>query len=154
MAIPAQGFTVTWGGARLSGVQKLSIGPAQQDTQGSELGRDGTPPVDGGVVRLSSFEPIEKPKTSTPLNREAIADRLTIECMGIVEGGRYRDPKVKFPRDIVYPPWTGVANTTSLRRITLLDHICKFQGSNLSAETNDVIRFDHTFTILKVAKDT
>lgn len=148
MPIPAQGFTITFGGARLQDVQELTITPSQSGD--GELGRDGRPAIDGGIVRLSSLEPIEKPRSGKALSRDAIAAQLTIKCMGAVQGGAFRRPGFRFPRGVIIenPDFTVVVNTSTLRVITLLDHICRYEGGSISVSTNDVLRFDHQFTIL------
>ena len=152
MPIPAQGFTITWGGARLYDVQELTITPPQPGD--TALGRDGEPPNDGGTIRLSSLEPVEKPRSGKPFGRDAVADRLTVKCMGVVAGGRTGSSGLRFPRNIQiqFPELTVVPNTSTLRVITLIDHICRYEGGNISATRNDVLRFDHNFTILTVAQ--
>jgi hypothetical protein len=152
MAIPAQGFTMTWAEAKLQGVSEFSISPpAAGDSAPS---RDGEPPIDGGTVRLVSFEPIEKPTTGLPLNRDRLAQRLTISCMGKVLGGTRRKDfsqpiAIRLQPIVVIPDFPV---NTGDRRITILDHICRYEGGTISAVTNDVLRFDHTFTILTVAE--
>jgi hypothetical protein len=154
MPIPAQGFTITWGGARLYDVQELTITPPQPGD--TDLGRDGQPPIDGGTIRLLSLEPVERPRSGRPFGRGAIAVRLTVKCMGAVVGGRNPDDDLSFSpiaRALpALPPVTGVANTSRLRVLTLIDHICRYDGGNISATRNDVLRFDHNFTILTVAE--
>ena len=151
MPITAQGFTITWGGARLYDVQELTITPPQPVD--ADLGRDGQPPIDGGTIRLSSLEPVEKPRLGKPFGRDAIAERLTVKCMGAVAGGRNPDDGLTFPRLIpLLPGLPVVANTSRLIVLTLIDHICRYDGGNISATRNDVLRFDHNFTILTVAE--
>jgi hypothetical protein len=152
MPIPAQGFTITWGGARLYDVQELTITPPQPGD--TDLGRDGQPPIDGGTIRLSSLEPVEKPRSGKPFGREAVAERLTVKCMGVVAGGRKTRSVLRFPRyiQIQFPELTVVPNTSTLRVLTLIDHICRYDGGNISATRNDVLRFDHNFTILNVVE--
>jgi len=160
MPIPAQGFTITWGGARLYDVQEMTITPPQPGD--TPLARDGKPAIDGGVIRLASFEPVEKPRVGTALSRDSIADRLTVKVMGHVQGGPTRGStrlvivrggwwiqlpdgsRIKLPTDFELPP----ASTTTVKAITLIDHVCRYEGGTISAVTNDVLRFDHQFTIL------
>ena len=157
MAIPAQGFTMTWADAQLQGVSEFSISPpAPGDSAPS---RDGDRPIDGGTVRLVSFEPIWKPSVRDPLSREKTAQRLSISCMGYVFGGaRPVDPSEPIeirqpPIDVVFPPGRAPPTpSTANRRIVIIDHICRYEGGTISAVTNDVMRFDHTFTILTVAE--
>jgi hypothetical protein len=51
MAIPAQGFTITWGGAALQEVAEISI----DQERGLPLQRNGTWTLNLGTVRVSGF---------------------------------------------------------------------------------------------------
>jgi hypothetical protein len=145
---------MTWAEAKLQGVSEFSISPPVAGD--SAPSRDGEPPIDGGTVRMVSFEPIWKPDAYLPFPRDKVAQRLTIACMGSVIGGaRKKDfgrtaEWIRLPGEPRFPVYP--APSTGDRRITILDHICRYEGGTISAVTNDVMRFDHTFTILTVAE--
>ena len=68
MAIPAQGMTVTWGGASLLEVREVNI---DQD-RGLPLQRDGTWTLNLGTVKIVGFSTVNIPETDYSKRRRLI----------------------------------------------------------------------------------
>jgi hypothetical protein len=134
MAIPAQGFEITIENAEIKGIQQIEIGePSGEVIQF----RGGSFRQDLGALRLISFEPIEFPLfQNRPLLRTwTRATRMRIACRGVIEGGITQ---------------TGLpGGSKGERQIILLQHWVRYKGPVIRAAANDVIRFDHSFTIIR-----
>lgn len=91
MPIPAQGFTITWGGASLSEVSSISI----DRTRGLPVSRTGGFTSDLGTVRLQSFAANQIPGgdyglkrrlviqggTATLINQDCVFENVTADCV-------------------------------------------------------------------------
>jgi hypothetical protein len=112
MAIPCQGFTITWGGNALAEMRELTV----NQERGLPLQRDGTWTLNLGTIRIAGFSTAN---------------------LAEVEYGRRR-------RLIVICPRTATSSST----ITLFDRDAIFQDRVVTAEANEVVRFDHVFRIM------
>lgn len=127
MPIPCQGFTFTWGGQTLSEVQELQVN-LQRDLP---LGRTTTWTPNLGEVQLLGF---------------SIANLPTSEY------GKRKQLTITAPASTIRvtnkaPPHNGTAST-STPSLTLCDVDCIYQGANISAAANGVVRFAHVFKVM------
>jgi hypothetical protein len=111
MAIPAQGFTITWGGAALQEVAEISI----DQERGLPLQRNGTWTLNLGTVRIAGFSTANLAESEYGRRKVLIFEGLTASSGSVVQW---------FNRD------------------------CILQDRRISAQANDVVRFDHVFRIM------
>lgn len=112
MAIPCQGFTITWGTSALAEMRELTI----SQERGLPLQRDGTWTLNLGTVRIAGFSPANLDESEYGQRR-----RLIVQCPATATGGS---------------------------TITIFDRDAIFQDRVVTAEANQVVRFDHVFRIM------
>ena len=90
MPIPAQGFTITWGGNALREVSEISV----EQARGAAVSRTGTWTLNLGTVKIAAFSTASVPETDYSKRR-----RLIISCPTYAGGTR---PVVLFDSDCLY----------------------------------------------------
>lgn len=133
MPFPGADFRFYWGQYRLSEIQEFSI----QENSGAtaEISRGGFGiGSDGRVVRLVSFQPVYP--TTQPYNlfrNTRDIGSLHISCLGTVD----------IPG--VVPDLPGDQSS----RKYIVRHLARYEGYSCVARAGDVLRFIHSFTLLR-----
>jgi hypothetical protein len=81
MAIPAQGFTVSWGGAALLEVQEISI----DQERGLPLQRNGTWTLNLGTVRIAGFSTAHLAESEYGRRKVLLLEGLTATSGSVVK---------------------------------------------------------------------
>jgi hypothetical protein len=81
MAIPAQGFTITWGGAALEEVAEISI----DQERGLPLQRDGTWTLNLGTVRIAGFSTANLPESEYGRRKVLIFEGRTATSGAVIK---------------------------------------------------------------------
>jgi hypothetical protein len=81
MAIPAQGFTITWGGAALEEVAEISI----DQERGLPLQRDGTWTLNLGTVRIAGFSTENLPESEYGRRKVLIFEGRTATSGAVIK---------------------------------------------------------------------
>lgn len=119
MAIPCQGFTITWGGSALLEVRELSV----NQERGLPLQRDGTWTLNLGTVRLAGFSTAHLAESEYGSRRQ-----LTIRCPPSTSGGSV----TLFDRDCIFQDRVVTAEANDAVRF---DHVFRIMDT-VGAVTN------------------
>lgn len=120
MAIPCQGFTITWGGSALQEVQELNI----TQERGLPLQRDGTWTLNLGTVRLAGFSTAHLAESEYGRRK-----RLTVVCPRTATASA---TVTLFDRDCIFQDRVVVAEANNAVRF---DHVFRIMDT-VGAVTN------------------
>ena len=120
MAIPCQGFTITWGTAALAEVQELNV----NQERGLPLQRDGTWTLNLGTVRLAGFSTAHLAESEYGRRKQ-----LTIRCPPTATGG---SAITLFDRDCIFQDRVVTAEANNAVRF---DHVFRVMDT-VGAVTN------------------
>lgn len=141
MPIPGANFIFEWGQYTLKEVQEFSItddAGAPPSTSGMLFRGNSSWYTDGRIVTLTSFQPVFPTEAPSHVLKPGRGARGSLH--------------ISFRGTINVGDEFGGGETDG--RHWIVRHIATYQGFNCVAVTNDAVRFNHSFKLLRSYRDT